>query len=676
MKKTTLDIIRCFQKCRRATPNLTDLPDGTYEGQVPGFPGLINRNVALQDTLEYLIPRWDDFSTDPAFPDTVSVWIWPLDDPQPADPFDSFTVFDPPARGVPVNIALARRGPGNYQLRYSVFVDNVGNTSFSAPQLMIVDLREPYFAHVGPIPKATPPDDLPTPATLAYFQGLSNETALFGIPAYPDKAAGDYALLYYNDSDEPYLPVPGNLSPKWLIPDNLTFPLPLPVVQGNPDGLRSLRYQLHDAADNPAKLSAKLTFDVALRDPPDNFKAPTIDLAVPGDRLLDRNDTALLDGGIVRIPAYDNPQRGFDGDAIVITLTTSLGSITLDEAPLGSAAFPVQVNVSYPTLAALYGATLGVLELIVSYQIKRRSVSYPSPLTTSTDVLLFVVGPGNPDAPSLINPNLNPVVVRGEDATGTEGDDNELTPEHALRPANAYITLWNTTPTPDARPFTIFLFYEGELAATLSVPAGMADEEVKLQIPFALINKYGNGLKRVFYTIGAAGTANRQYSVDTLVDVSANIINLIAPTVLHLVGSGNGTINCTSFRPVGPPPGNIKVYIPPSEHFSLNMIVTVHWRGFRDDAGTDEVTSVAGSKDSVPLTQTMLNSGFELELENYFTRFKPIQPTHVDRLAGSARIHYSIFFGGETVNSADATPRVRGQLIGGIFCDETPVPTS
>lgn len=107
------------------------------------------------------------------------------------------------------------------------------------------------------------------------------------------------------------------------------------------------------------------------------------------------------------------------------------------------------------------------------------------------------------------------------------------------------------------------------------------------------------------------------------------------------------------------------MFVPPSEHFSLNMIVTVHWRGYRDDAGTIEVPAVAGSKASVPLTQAMINLGFEIELEDYFTLFKPIQPTMDDRLAGSARIHYSIVLPSGTVNSSDATPRVRGHQIGG-----------
>ncbi|WP_262381273.1 MULTISPECIES: hypothetical protein [unclassified Pseudomonas] len=315
--------------------------------------------------------------------------------------------------------------------------------------------------------------------------------------------------------------------------------------------------------------------------------------------------------------------------------------------------------------------------MTVSYAVKRRSVSYPSTLTATTDLDLFVVGPTNPDEPDLVNPDLNPVVVRGEDATGVEGPPNELLPEHANRPANAYITLWDKPPTPDAGPFTIYLFYEGVQVDTQFVPSGIANQVVKLQIPASAVSDHNNGTKRVSYTIGAAGSSNRQYAPTTLVEVTANIIFLAPPVVRKLTGSGAGIINCTSFEPEAPIPGNIKVFIPPSEHFSLNMIVTVHWRGYRDDAGLDEVTSVAASKPSVPLTQTMINLGFEIELEDYFTLFKPIQPTTDDRLAGSAKIHYSIVLPSGTVNSSDATPRVRGQKIGGVspvFCDETVVP--
>ena len=676
MEKKTLELIRCFETRRRAAPQLNALPDGSYEGQVSGFPGLINRNTALKETMEFLIPRWDDFSTDPSFPDTVSVWMWPLDDPRPADPFTTFTVSSPPATGVPVNIALARRPPGVHLLLYSVFVDNVGNTSESLSQPLIVDLAGPYYSHVGPFPAPLPPADLPTPATLAYFQGLPNETALFSVPDYVanGRADGDYVLLYYNNSDTPYLPTAGSSDPKWVLPVNLTIPLPLSVVQGSEDGLRSLRYELYDAAGNPARLSSQFVFDVGLFPAPTNFKAPTVDLAVPGDQLIDRNDAAQLSGAIIRIPAYDNFLRGIDGDVLSVTLTTSLGSRTLPDVPLGSNAFPVQVHADYPTLLQIYGATEGELEMTVSYVVKRRSVSHNALLTAMTNLDLFVVGPTNPDEPSLINPNLNPAVVRGEDATGVEGADNELTPEHANRRANVHITLWDTPPTPDASPFTIYLYYEGVLADTLFVPSGTASQEVTLHIPWNIIADHSNGTKRVHYTIGSTGTSNRQYSPTTPVEVTANIISLLAPTIRNLVGSGNGIVNCTSFVPAL---GNIVVHVKPSEHFTLNMIVRVHWRGYRDDMGADEVTAVYGFKDSPPLTQAMLNGGFEVVLEDYFTRFKPIQPTRANRTDGSARVHYTIMLHGELVTSSEATPLVRGHLVGGTngtFCDGLPVP--
>ncbi|WP_252193616.1 hypothetical protein [Pseudomonas sp. TAE6080] len=679
MESKTLEAIRCFESSRRTGSTLADLPDGTLEGQVPGFPGLINRITALKETLEYLIPRWEDFSTNPAFPDTLRVWMWPLGGSQPSEPFITLTISSPAPAGVPVNIALGQRPPGTYWLIYEVYIDSIGNTSRSARQLLIVDLAPPYYSHVGPIPPPLPPADLPTPASLSYFQGLPDQTAWFTIPDYLSngQAPGDYALLYYNNSDEPYLPTPGSTDPKWLIPDDRRFPLPLSVVMLFLDGLCSLRYELYDAAGNPAKLSSQFLFDVALFPAPSNFKAPTIDLAVPGDHEIDLKDAAQLNGAIIRIPAYDNFLRGAEGDVISVTLTTSLGSQTLPDVPLGSNAFPLQVHASYRTLVALYGATIGPLNMTASYTIKRRSVTYPVPQTVTTDLLLFVVGPTNPNAPEPINPDLNPVVVRGEDATGTEGNPNELTPEHANRPANAYIRLWGNPPTPDARDFTIYLFYAGVQVAEFFVAGGAANQEIKLQIPWSVIALHNNGLKQVHYTIGSAGNQNRQFSPQTTVNVTANIISLIAPVIRNLAGSGSGIINCASFRPERPVPGNIVIFIPPSEHFRVGMIVTVHWRGYRDDAGMNEVTAVAGSKNSIALTQAMVTTGFEMTLEDYFTRFKPIQPTTDDRLAGSAKVHYSIVTAGGTVNSTEATPRVRGQVVGAsgpVFCDGTVVP--
>ena len=43
MEKKTLEFIRCFEARRRESDRLNALPPGTYEGEVPGFTGLIDR---------------------------------------------------------------------------------------------------------------------------------------------------------------------------------------------------------------------------------------------------------------------------------------------------------------------------------------------------------------------------------------------------------------------------------------------------------------------------------------------------------------------------------------------------------------------------------------------------------------------------------------------------------
>jgi hypothetical protein len=171
--------------------------------------------------------------------------------------------------------------------------------------------------------------------------------------------------------------------------------------------------------------------------------------------------------------------------------------------PLGNNVFPLQVHAPYAVLVLPYGATVGLLSMTVSYVIRRRSVTYPATFTTTTDIDLFVVGPANPNDPDQTNPNLNAPIVRGEDANGTEGNDNEVIPDHANRRANVYIVLWSVAPTPDARPFTLYLFYEGVQVGQLFVPGGLANQVVTLQIPWSVISEHGNGLKRVHYAIGA-----------------------------------------------------------------------------------------------------------------------------------------------------------------------------
>ncbi|WP_339531239.1 hypothetical protein [Pseudomonas mucidolens] len=675
MKRETLEAIRNFQNERKANPvaDPPPLPDGKLEGEVAGFPGLISRETALAEEMEFLLPRWMDFSTDPLIPDDVRVWIKPFDNADWGDAFISFQVTSPAATGVPVNIARARRAPGKHLLKYEVHVKSVDNLSESLKQLLIVDLTPPYSTLPGPIPPPVPPADLPDSVDLAYFQSQTDQSAWFTIPDYTayDSAPGDRLLLYYGNADYPYPPVTGNSETFWLLDADLKFPLPLAVVEALADGLQSLRYEIYDAAGNPSRRSARFDLDIGLSPAPTNFKKPLIEHAVPGDGLIDRADVALKNGMEVLIPEYEHFLRGANGDEIIVTLTTSLDTQTLPAQALGDNVFPVQVHANYLTLEKLYGATVGVLPLTVSYVIRRRSVTYPSALTTDTGLDLFVVGPTPTDPTDPVNHDLLPVVVTGTDAGGIEGPPNELNPEHATRPANARITLWSAAPTPDARPFTIYLWYDGRLVGEESVTNGSAGQDVDMEIPWSLIAAQANGIKRVYYTIGTTGSTNRQFSPDTLVTVTANVKSMVKPEVQNL--SSIGSINCSSFVPDSPP-GDIVVRIPPSEHFTIGMTVTLHWQGYSDNNGTLPVAGTDAEVDSLPLTQDMINNGFELRLNPYAKIYKPIQPTRADRLAGSARLYYSIVLSDGEVNSDEALAPVRGQKPGSVFCDDTPVP--
>ncbi|AZF47411.1 hypothetical protein [Pseudomonas sp. R2-7-07] len=674
MKRQTLDAIRNFQNERKANPSLLALPDARLEGEVPGFPGLISKSVALAEDMMVSIPRPDDFSTNPLEPDVYTLWVQPNDQADWANPI-IVPAANVPATGLEINVVRGRRPVGINKLKYRIDVFSVGNSTESSPQLLIIDLEPPYASWVGTIPAPVPPVDLPESVDADYFLSKPNQTAIFRFPDYvgQGKAPGDRALLYFANSDEPYLPVPGNPDPFWTIPADLSLPLPLSVVQNHPDALHSLRYVIVDAAGNESRLSGAFNLDVSLFPRPGNFREPTIDLAVPGDGLINRADVAALNGAIVRIPQYDNVLRA--DDELIITLTTSLGTQTLPGFPVGSAIFPIPVHVDYATLVALYGATLGLLPLTVSYAVKRRSVSYPAGLTATTDLDLFVVGP-TPEGPDPINTKLNPVRVIGVRLDGTEGpDDNQLTPAHASRDAIARIRLWDEPPTPDASDFTIKLFYNGNMVDSRLITGGVANEEVDMVIPWAAIFDGKNGTNKLaYYTIESTGTTNSQQSPLTPINVTAIVISLDAPRVRNL--NAAGFINCDSFRPVGPPPGDLVVFIPPSNEFRINMVVTLHSQGYSDDLGTTPVSAAVGLANRTILTETDINLGFEMNLGPYATIFKTIQPNAAARLMGSMKLWYSI---PGPLDSDETLHRARGHRAGapgtpGTFCDGTAVP--
>ncbi|MGO0705354.1 hypothetical protein [Pseudomonas fluorescens] len=656
---------------------------------VPGFPGLLSREQALSEYLELRMPRWQDYSDSGGDQDIVRVFIKPVDDAEYGEPFLTFTFnFDAtlPQAYATANIARGRRPPGHWDIKYEVYIRRADNLSESTEMRLIVDTDAPYASSPSLPPAPTLPAGLTLPIDEADFPAAPNDRLFFSIPDYVlhGRAPGDRLRAFYGGSDTPYAPDPPSTEVDWPVTD-LRFPLPKGVVSAGPDAFNTLRYQLLDAAGNPSQLSSSLRLDVALQPAPANLKQPLIGRAFPGDNRFDRIDASIDLGMIVRIPAYDHPQRGNDGDVIDVILSTSVRTETIEGTALGNGtSFPVPIVVPLHILQILYGALTGDELLTVTYVIRRRSVTYPAAPSTIINLNLHVVGPTPTDPPDLTNTDLDPVVIKGVNAAGVEGADNELLPEHANRPANAHITLWDEAPTPDAEDFFIRLWYEGELAATRQITGGVAGAPVTppLQIPWALIAKHGNAppMKQVHYTIDAGLGTNRQQSEVTSVDVQANVQALVMPEVqdLDLIGGDPGVINCTTFRPLNMD-GRITVRIPPSDLFEPTMVVRVNWQGYSDNDGTNPVLASVGFKDSPPLTASMIALGFLVTLDAPFsTLMKTIHTHSGQRLQGAARINYTIQLPTGPLTSSDALHRARSVKTGAspTYCDGTPVPAA
>ncbi|GLH49354.1 hypothetical protein [Pseudomonas lactis] len=666
---------------------LSELPPAVFD-IVPGYPGLIYREQALAEQMELRIPRWEDYSSDPALPDIVYVFIKPVDDAEYEGPFLTFEHnFDAtlPELFVTTNIARGRRPPGHWDIKYEVYIRRVPNLSESFSTRLIVDTEAPYAKSPILFP---PPPIVPAGVTLpideADFPAAPNDRLFLSIPDYvaDGREPGDTIRAFYNDSDTPYAVDTASSDVDWPVTD-LRFPLPKSVVEAGPDGYVAIRYQLLDAARNPSQLSSALRLDVALLSAPTNLKQPLIGRAFPGDNLFDRVDASIDQGMIVRISEYQHFERGNDGDIFDLTLSTSIATETIPGTSLGSTSFPVPITVPIHILQRLYGASTGDLPLTVTYVVRRRSVTYPAAPSTVINLNLHVVGPAPTNPPDLTNADLYPVVIKGVDAGGVEGNDNELLPAHANRPANAHITLWDASPTPDAEDFVIRLYYEGDLVATRPITGGVAGDPVTppLQIPWAIIAKHGNAppLKQVYYTIGTATGTNRQESEVTSVDVQANVQSLAMPEVrnLELIGGPPGVINCNTVRPLNAN-GNITVFIPPSRFFEEFMVVRVDWKGYSDNTGTTEVPAAAGFTNSPALTPLMISQGFEVTLGPFSTIMKLIQPHQGTRLMGAARINYTIQLPTGPLTSSDALHLSRSIKSGAspTYCDNTPVPAA
>lgn len=557
------------------------------------------------------------------------------------------------------------QGTHTYSYKVTRIVGGGTNVSGSAQVTFIVDRSAPYqTAGISPRPLMMPVG-YSGPLDADYFAANGNE-ARFPISDYDayDAQPGDtWELL---DGPNGAVVLTGD-----VFPDEVVV---LTLAQATLwEGAISLYYRLRDVSGNVSTTSLGLPVSIAIRPAP-VLASPGVKYALTltgsGDRLIDLEDAAAALGMLVIIPDYDKDRAQ---DNLYVRLTTLNGTETVGPIPLGSSALPTEFFVGFPVLKLLYGTTsVGPIALTVSYGVERGGVFHWLPTASEVTIQLdlFKAGPVNPGEPDLTNPNLPVPVLTGP----VSGLTNALDPRDASLDADVVVTLWTAAPLPAARAFTIDLYYAGEKVDSIAVdnfnlpPSGVVD----MKVPWPYIAKHGNAIGiPLHYEIVTAGTTNRNVSPAQGIDVSANVVSFDKPTIVGAVEFGGVTIiACSAIRPGG----YLEVNVPPHSLFAQNMVITVNWQAYSDDAGLVAIAAASGTFTHA-LSPSEVVAGYIQRIQPDTTYVKPVYDITTDM--GSVRVTYSVpILGPSPVDSAETHALVRTYLSGSTptYCDGTTWP--
>ncbi|WP_338490785.1 hypothetical protein VRB78_10485 [Pseudomonas trivialis] len=652
---------------------------GTFEDQVPGYEGLLTRTGSKKQRTNFNVPLYDGASVDITNPDVINVEIAPYTDlrtllaedpnkPQTEteleDNYFSTYAFKFQLRlanqpdPIPLPIPQGYRSPGLYLLRYQVKFPDTNVANYSVAQLLVVDETSPYDG-----PRVRPPAPelgMTGPLDRDYIRQQPNETVYLPIPYSPLEglSPGDTVEMFFGSSDRPYVfDLPPSTETKHRLDPALppSIPLPLSVVEAEKKGNYTVRYVIYDIAGNPSEISYSLDLEDLMQSPlPQDFFAPLIELAVPGDGLINIKDVADIDGLMVSIPSYLNALRGTD--EIEIELVSSVDSIK-KTVPLGSNNLPLAIKFSVAEVEQLYGARTppkGRLVVTASYVIKRGTNTYPATrLSTPFDLDLSVVGP-DITPPGTINTHLKAPVINGIRDNGLFGPDNHLEVDDANKPARVLIELWTVPALPqDSLPFTITLNYGNVLyrqEVKVLPPSGL----IEFTIPFSAIRTAGGPVQVVSYTVTSPASENPQYSEEAIVQVESIILQMPAPRVLN----NTGTLTCDSLRPINT--GSLLIHISGSDYLAGGQQVEVTYMGFQNNTSTPPAVVNETRIFTVP-DDIAARNGFEVDFNvGSALLYNPINASKSLLAVGSATVTVSTLYAGAMVPSLPANYRVRG----------------
>ncbi|KAF2407094.1 hypothetical protein SAMN04490179_3470 [Pseudomonas antarctica] len=669
MDRTNRDIIDSFIPKVPADYQVMRLSAGSFDGQVPGFPGLLTRAAAKSQFLTYRVPLWDFPSTDPLAPNVVTIQIRPyaavpvfpaghaLAGMPNANAEDLYFVSPPgysvevsnPSDPFVMNIPEEYLQNGAWLIRYTVYDPDTDTRNSSVAQLLIVDETAPYDVTGDRPPEPTLPSGLSGPLNLALFQSLGEVNFPFVYLLEQGKSPGDTVSVYYGSSDRPIQFASGTRIP--IDPAQPTVcTVPYSAVMAEKRGIHEVSYIVYDAAGNPSQQSYKLTLEDMAGDPAPSGFAPLVILLAETDSLINSADVSANNGAIARVPPFMNPVR--PSDSITCVLTSVNGSITLTK-PVGASGFP-DFQFTPDNMATLYGTGPGFVAVTATYTVSRGTNTYPTPpLSTRFDLNLEPVGP------TLVT-DLLPVVVEAVRPNNVFGPPNHLELADVNRDARFRIPLWTTNRTPETiLPFTVSVVYGGRVYST-DVTSINVDREVIIPLPFSEIIALGGPTQPVFYSITRPGNPNVGTTSQHDVIVDSAVRRLGTPTVQNTAGI-NKSAGCNSLSPVNT--GTLRVFIPGSDLLSTSEPVVVTYVGFQNDTATGPGLTPVVKSFNLP-NDAARRVGFTVDLGTAQELYDPIHNNRANAISGSAIVTISTQYMGQTVSSLPETIRVRGRIAG------------
>ncbi|MFJ2364718.1 hypothetical protein ACIPIN_13660 [Pseudomonas sp. NPDC087697] len=431
------------------------------------------------------------------------------------------------------------------------------------------------------------------------------------------------------------------------------------------DGTIHVVYSITDVVGNASKVSFDSPIQVTLRPAP-VLIAPRIPIIGGAGGTL---DLKTLES---KVYVYvDRPAHALSGDKILLLLNSASGvdadAIQVGELAVGTGTVPLRFELRYLNLKHLHIDPETPVPAKLSYHLKRML----EPVRVSPETLFTYddtsAGPINPDFPSLTNPKMVNVGLKGDSGTLNHitGADRgkSVTIQTPMKEPN---DPWAILASEMAR-----LWYNGVMVYELGLTG--TETELTFDIPSATIDQQGTGIKSAWWTIQGDLSANTLSSPMTLVTVDAAVVEFDPPSVPTFTITDGGVrkqvVNCKSLTLVGTD-RQLTVTVPVNATYMPNQsVIVVHSVGTSDRLGFDVIEGTQFSE-SYTITGSEVGNTFTVNIKPYLTKVKPIQPTQESGLLnGAIKIWYVVQVDGGPVLSDTLVHEVR-LLASGKYCEE------